>query len=69
MPISSAQSFDNTGLPYDPTAILTDGAFDEQKYQAYSPMYLTITFAITYGTCFASYTAVVVHTFRKCNHQ
>ncbi|ETW87600.1 oligopeptide transporter [Heterobasidion irregulare TC 32-1] len=68
MPISSAQSFDNTGLPYDPTAILTDGAFDEQKYQAYSPMYLTITFAITYGTCFASYTAVVVHTFLWYRH-
>ncbi|TFY71142.1 hypothetical protein EVG20_g1878 [Dentipellis fragilis] len=63
MPISTPQSFDNTGMPYNVTNIITDGVFDQEKYKQYSPMYLSITFAVTYGTVFASYTAVVVHTF------
>ena len=63
MPILSTGSFDNTGAPYDPTIILTNGVFDQQKYSQYSPMFLSVGFALTYGTCFAAYTAAVVHTF------
>lgn len=68
MPISSPGAFNNQGTSYDPTAILTDGVFDQQKYEAYSPIFLTITFLITYGTCCASYTAVVVHTLRRFSY-
>lgn len=64
-PISSYQSFDNTAMPYDTTRILTDGRFDLEKYQAYSPLFLSSTFALSYGISFAAFTAVLTHTFRK----
>lgn len=63
MPISSPETYDNTGLPYDVTRVLTNNIFDEAKYQAYSPLYISATFAISYGVQFASFLAVVVHTF------
>ncbi|KAI0041118.1 OPT oligopeptide transporter [Auriscalpium vulgare] len=68
LPLSAPLGFDNTGLPYDPSAVVTDGRFDQAKYARYSPMYLPMTFAITYGTCFATYTAVIVHTFLWYRH-
>ncbi|KAH9955913.1 OPT oligopeptide transporter protein-domain-containing protein [Russula dissimulans] len=33
------------------------------KYEQYSPLFLPITYAVTYGAFFALYPAVVVHTF------
>jgi len=33
------------------------------KYQAYSPLFLSTTFAISYGLSFASITALITHTF------
>ncbi|KAI0067959.1 OPT-domain-containing protein [Artomyces pyxidatus] len=68
MPISTPIGFDNTGMPYDASLIITNGTFDQTKYEQYSPMYLPMTFAITYGTCFAAYTAVVSHTFLWYRH-
>lgn len=65
MPISAALAFDNTGNPYDVSAIITNNTFDEEKYRAYSPLYLPTTFAISYGAQFASLTAIIVHIFRK----
>ncbi|CAL1696243.1 unnamed protein product [Somion occarium] len=63
MPISAALAFDNTGNPYDVSAIITNNTFDEEKYRAYSPLYLPTTFAISYGAQFASLTAIIVHIF------
>ncbi|CAK5284572.1 unnamed protein product [Mycena citricolor] len=64
MPISTSGSYDNTGSPYNVTAILNDqGTFDEAKYQAYSPLYLSTTFALAYGLSFASITATITHAF------
>lgn len=63
MPISSTGSYDNTGMPYNVSAIITNGIFDEEKYKAYSPLYISATFAISYGVQFAAFTAVIVHTF------
>ena len=68
MPISVGLSFDNTGNPYNLSAIVTDNAFDQAKYEQYSPMFLPITYAVTYGTIFATYPAVVVHTFLWYRH-
>ncbi|KAH9178904.1 OPT-domain-containing protein [Lactarius sanguifluus] len=68
MPISVPIPFDNTGAPYDLTAVVTNNTFDEAKYQQYSPMFLPITYAITYGTIFATYPAVIVHTFLWYRH-
>ncbi|KAF7327111.1 OPT oligopeptide transporter [Mycena kentingensis (nom. inval.)] len=63
MPISSGGSFDNTGGPYVVANILTDNVFDEAKYKAYSPIFLSTTFAISYGLSFASITATITHAF------
>ncbi|KAI0344144.1 glutathione transporter [Trametopsis cervina] len=62
MPISATASFDNTGLIYDTSLIMTDGAFDQAKYEAYSPMFLTTMNALSYACCFAVVPSVIVHT-------
>ncbi|THH00783.1 hypothetical protein EW026_g1809 [Hermanssonia centrifuga] len=64
LPISSTHSFDNTGASYDVTRII-DGStsFDLEKYKAYSPLFLSTTFALSYGLSFASITATLTHTF------
>ncbi|KAF7369549.1 OPT oligopeptide transporter [Mycena venus] len=64
MTISSTHSFDNTGKYYDVTRILTaDSTFDEESYQNYSPLFLSTTFALSYGLSFASITATITHAF------
>jgi len=64
MPISSGGSFDNTGAAYDVSQILNDdNLFDEAKYKAYSPLFLSTTFAMAYGLSFASITATITHAF------
>jgi OPT family oligopeptide transporter len=68
MPISVPIPFDNTGAMYNLSAIITNNTFDQAKYEQYSPMFLPITYAITYGTLFATYPAVLVHTFLWYRH-
>ena len=58
-----------TGRPYNLTRILNpDSTFNLQAYKSYSPLFLSATFAISYGLAFASITATIVHAvlyFRK----
>jgi len=62
MPISSTQAFDNRGQPYNWSRIMNDDAtFNLAEYKAYSPLFLSMTFAISYGLSFASITATIVH--------
>jgi OPT family small oligopeptide transporter len=68
MPISVGMSFDNTGAPYNLSAVVSNNTFDQAKYEQYSPMFLPVTYAVTYGTIFATYPAVVVHTFLWYRH-
>ncbi len=64
MPISSRTSFDNTASGYQVKNILKpDGTIDMEKYKAYSPLFLSTTFAISYGLSFASITSTLVHSF------
>ena len=64
LPISSRISYDNTGASYNVTAILTpELTIDMAKYKAYSPLFLSATFALSYGLSFASITATLVHSF------
>lgn len=64
MPISSTHSFDNLGKSYNVTRILNDEkTFDVDKYHQYSPLFLSTTFALSYGLSFASITATLTHTF------
>lgn len=64
MPISSRGSFDHFGKTYNVSRIINaDSTFNEVEYQAYSPLFLSTTFAISYGLSFASITATLTHAF------
>ncbi|TFK67680.1 OPT oligopeptide transporter [Pluteus cervinus] len=69
MPISSRISYDNTGNTYNVTRILNpDSTINLEAYHNYSPLFLSTTFAISYGLSFASITATLMHAllyFRK----
>lgn len=57
MPMSSRTSYDNTGSPYDVTKIINDDAtLNIRRYEAYSPLFLSTTFAVSYGLSFAAIT-------------
>lgn len=64
LPISDSGAYDNTANTYNVSMILDPitHTFVEEKYKAYSPIFLSTTFALTYGLSFASITAVVIHT-------
>ena len=60
----TASVYDNTGADYNVTNILSaEGTLDPVKYAAYSPPYLSATFAFVYGLSFASITSVIVHVY------
>ncbi|KAF8518159.1 oligopeptide transporter [Hysterangium stoloniferum] len=69
LPMLSSTSFDNLGKKYNVTAIINDDlTLNIEKYKAYSPLFLSTTFALSYGLSFASITATLVHAllyFRK----
>ncbi|KAH9914186.1 OPT oligopeptide transporter [Epithele typhae] len=69
LPISALGPYDNTGRPYNLSRILNDDStFNMEAYKEYSPLFLSATFAISYGLAFASITATIVHAilyFRK----
>ncbi|KAL9098443.1 MAG: hypothetical protein Q9163_005895 [Psora crenata] len=85
LPILSSNVFDNQGMPYDVSRVLTRSyQFDKDAYASYSKVYLPITYVLSYGVQFASLTALVTHTvcwhgsdiwqqskkaFRKDSHQ
>ena len=63
LPMSTGGAYDNTGGMYDVSQILTDAmALDVEKYNKYSPLFLSTTFAVAYGLSFASITALISHT-------
>ncbi|KAJ6121219.1 hypothetical protein N7523_005499 [Penicillium sp. IBT 18751x] len=62
LPMSDSNSYDNTGGVYNVTRILTsEYTFDLAKYESYSPLFLSTTFALCYGLSFAGLAAVIVH--------
>jgi OPT family oligopeptide transporter len=62
MPISSRGSYDRTGNDYNVTQIINDDlTLNLAKYEAYSPLFLSTTFALSYGLSFASITATLMH--------
>ncbi|KAJ7633597.1 OPT oligopeptide transporter [Mycena polygramma] len=64
MPISSRTSYDNQMQSYNVSRILTaDTTIDMEAYKQYSPLFLSTTFAISYGLSFASITATLTHAF------
>ena len=64
LPLSSRGAYDNTGNMYNVSLILTQQqTFNETAYQEYSPLFLSTTFALSYGLSFASITATLVHAY------
>ncbi|KAH9940429.1 OPT oligopeptide transporter [Epithele typhae] len=64
MPISSRTSFDRFGMSYDVSRIINpDSTLNVELYESYSPLFLSTTFALSYGLSFASITATLMHTF------
>ncbi|KAJ3839568.1 small oligopeptide transporter [Lentinula raphanica] len=54
-------AFDNTGHVYNLTRVLTNGAFNLQAYEDYSPLYLPMNFVIAYGLSFIAIGATITH--------
>lgn len=49
---------------YNVSMILDENLiFNQAKYEAYSPLFLSTTFALCYGISFATVTSVIVHTY------
>ena len=62
--ISGRGSYDNRAKTYDVTKIVNpDATFNQEAYEAYSPLFIPTTFAISYGLSFASITATLTHSF------
>lgn len=64
LPISSSGSYDRFGQSYNVSKIVNTKtlSFVESEYKKYSPLFLSTTFAVSYGLSFASITSTVVHT-------
>ena len=53
-----------TGKQYNVSQIINpDFSFNLKAYEAYSPIFFSVSFAITYGLLFATVTATITHTF------
>ncbi|KAJ5329424.1 hypothetical protein N7452_009814 [Penicillium brevicompactum] len=65
LPLLSSGTFDNTGSSYNVSRVIDTATkdFSLAKYQEYSPMYISMSYSLTYGLSFAAVTAVVVHTY------
>ncbi|KAI5359116.1 putative oligopeptide transporter, OPT superfamily [Septoria linicola] len=64
LPISQNGITDNTGANYNISRILTpDHVVDPAAYEAYSPLFLSTSFALTYGVSFATISALITHTY------
>ncbi|CAE6479445.1 unnamed protein product [Rhizoctonia solani] len=68
MPISSRDSFDRWGQDYQALRVIKDGEFDIEAYKAYSPLYISMTFSLSYGLSFGALTSTVVHTWLWYRH-
>jgi hypothetical protein len=64
LPLVSSRSFDNTGKTYNISRIINDDlSFNLEAYKAYSPLFLSPSFALFYGLSFASIGATLTHAF------
>ncbi|KAF8259670.1 OPT oligopeptide transporter protein-domain-containing protein [Lactarius quietus] len=62
LPMISSQAFDNAGSPYNVSRIINgDSTFNIDAYKAYSPVFISVTFAISYGLSFATVTSTITH--------
>ncbi|KAH6910295.1 OPT oligopeptide transporter protein-domain-containing protein [Coprinopsis sp. MPI-PUGE-AT-0042] len=68
-PLSDTSPYDRFGNRYEITRILnSDESFDLAAYEAYSPLFLPATYAVTYLLAFCLSTCVIVHTLLYHGH-
>lgn len=60
-PINSNAVFTNKGEVFEVSRILSNGKFDEQKYQNYSPPFYSAASLVVYGAFFLYYPASIVY--------
>ncbi|KAL6859590.1 small oligopeptide transporter [Trichoderma novae-zelandiae] len=64
LPINDASIYDNTGARYNISRIVnSDMTLNEAAYKSYSPLFISTTFAISYGLSFAAISSLVVYTY------
>ncbi|RDW59569.1 putative isp4 protein-1 [Coleophoma cylindrospora] len=64
LPMSDSATYDNVGNSYNVTRILTPQfTLNEAAYKAYSPLFLSTTFALSYGLSFAAISSLIVYTY------
>lgn len=64
LPMNDSSTYDNTGQHYNVSRVLTPQfTLDEAAYKAYSPLFLSTTFAISYGLSFAAIASLIVYTY------
>ncbi|KAH6897285.1 OPT oligopeptide transporter protein-domain-containing protein [Thelonectria olida] len=64
LPMSDSSTYDNTGARYNTSRVLTsDFTLDEEAYKNYSPLFISTTFAMSYGLSFAAISSLVVYTW------
>lgn len=62
--MSDSSIYDNTGASYNTTRVLTsDFTLNQAAYESYSPLFLSTTFAISYGLSFAAIASLIVYTY------
>lgn len=63
LPMSSSGAYDRFAEPYDIGRVVTpDHRLNVTAYEEYSPLYLPVTYAMTYLLAFMFSTALIVHT-------
>ncbi|WYZ36993.1 hypothetical protein EsH8_II_000499 [Colletotrichum jinshuiense] len=64
LPFSGADTYDNTGQIYNATRVVgRDGNFIVEEYEKYSPLFMPVTFALSYGISFAVMSCVPTYIF------
>ncbi|KAG9018626.1 hypothetical protein FRB90_011112 [Tulasnella sp. 427] len=62
LPISGVAAYDQFAQPYDISRVITsDHRFNVTAYEEYSPLYLPVTYAMTYLLAFTLSTGFIVH--------
>jgi OPT family small oligopeptide transporter len=63
LPISDSGIYDNTGGPYNVSRVVNSQfTLNQSAYKDYSPLFISTTFAISYGLSFATIASLVTYT-------
>lgn len=70
LPMSDSGTYDNTGATYNVSRILTpEFTLNLKAYEEYSPLFISTTFALSYGLSFAAISSLIVYTYLEHGEQ